>query len=170
MPTWLSSRRSSSGVRSGDAQDALRTHAGHPAHRYAIGNHPNTAVMSLPEVVAFIGVVVLHQVLCLLLLLARPFACKPTYPLARSWTVRFLFGCKLQITQASAGLAKPSAGDPPVRPLSRSHCAEDEHVITDSLTSVCWRVWAGRGVCEQRSRWSSFAITEAGQTSGSMAS
>ena len=46
------------------------------------------AAMVLAEVAAFVGVVVLHQVLCLLLLLARPLACRPTYPLARRWTVR----------------------------------------------------------------------------------
>jgi hypothetical protein len=53
-----------------------------------LGPRSMAAATVLAEVAAFVGVVVLHQVLCLLLLLARPLACRPTYPLARRWTVR----------------------------------------------------------------------------------
>jgi 1-acyl-sn-glycerol-3-phosphate acyltransferase len=65
------------------------------------------------EAVPFIAVCLAHQLLCLVLLILRPLVFRPMYGYARSWTVRFLFGAKLQWAPDSQPLAVPT----PERPI-----------------------------------------------------
>jgi 1-acyl-sn-glycerol-3-phosphate acyltransferase len=65
------------------------------------------------EAVPFVAVCLAHQALCLLLLILRPLVFRPVYGYARSWTVRFLFGAKLQWAPDSQPLAVAT----PERPI-----------------------------------------------------